>query len=106
MENFDIEKYEMMKPHERSLLDLVESISGRCSKSIVTVDKTCTIRLNYDVYPQVRAMVELSGNSLNTVVNELLTVSLAAVTSNLDDERLQALEKIAEPIRKQMLGVK
>lgn len=103
MDIFNIEKYEKMQRHERSLVDLVESISGRCSKDTVAVDKSCTIRLNYDVYPQVKAMVDLSGNSLNTVVNELLTISLAAVISNLDDERLQALNNAAEPIKKQML---
>lgn len=106
MDMFDIEKYEKMKPHERSLVDLVESISGQCSKDIIAVDKSCTIRLNYDVYPTVKAMVDLSGNSLNTVVNELLTVSLAAVVSNLNKEQLKALNDAAEPIRKQMLEVK
>ena len=106
MDIFDIENYEKIPPHQRSLVDLVESISGRCSKDIVAADKVCTVRLTYETYPQVKAIVDLSGNSLNTVVNELLTVALAAVISNMKDEALQTFLDVATPIKAQMLEVK
>jgi hypothetical protein len=106
MDIFDIENYEKIPPHQRSLVDLVESISGRCSKDIIAADKVCTVRLNYDTYPQVKAIVDLSGNSLNTVVNELLTVALAAVISNMEGEALDTFIAAAEPIKKQMLEAK
>ncbi len=106
MDIFDIENYEKIPPHQRSLVDLVESISGRCSKDIIAADKVCTVRLNYDTYPKVKAIVDLSGNSLNTVVNELLTVALAAVVSNMEEEPLNTLLEAAKPIEQQMLEVK
>lgn len=106
MDIFDIKNYEKIPPHQRTLVDLVESISGKCSKDIVAADKACTIRLHYNTYPKVKAIVDLSGNSLNTVVNELLTVALAAVVSNMDEEPLKVLLAAAEPIKQQMLEVK
>lgn len=106
MDIFDIENYAKIPPHQRSLVDLVESITGNCSKDIISADKVCTVRLNYDTYPQVKAIVDLSGNSLNTVVNELLTVALAAVVSNMDDDGRKKLFDAAKPIEKQMLEAK
>lgn len=106
MEMFNIETYEKLKPHERSLVDLVESIDGNCSKDVTAASKLTTIRFNYDNYPQLKAISDISGNSFNTVVNEVLTVGIATLLSNLNEKQIQVIQEKAEPIKKEMLEVK
>ena len=106
MPKFGIEEYNAMPQHEKSLADLVSSVSGQCSKDVVAADKSCTIRLTYQTYPQVKAIVDLSGNSLNTVVNDMLIVALGYIKEEMGEEALKSLLEAAEPIERQMLEVK
>lgn len=106
MNIFEPENYHTLAPHERSLFNLIASVSGNCSMDAMAADKTCTIRFSYETYPQMKAIADLSGNSLNTVANELVKVALGTMLSNMDEEEVKTLFKAAEPIKREMLEVK
>ena len=53
-----------------------------------------------------KAIADLSGNSLNTVANELVKVALGTMISNMSEEEIKTLSKAAEPIKNEMLEIK
>lgn len=106
MKVFEPEQYHALAPHERSLFKLIESVSGNASMDTIAADKTCTIRFSYETYPQMKAIADLSGNSLNTVANELVKVALGTMLLNMNEEETKGLLEAAEPIKREMLEVK
>ena len=106
MDIFEPENYHNLPPHQRSLVNLISSVTGNCSMDVMAAEKSCTIRFSYETYPQMKAIADLSGNSLNTVANELVKVALGTMISNMSEEEIKTLSKAAEPIKNEMLEIK
>lgn len=90
MESFD---YNSLPPHEQSLLKLIASVNGKCDMDAMGIEKACSIRFG---------IADLSGNSLNIVVNELVQVALGTLITNMSDEETKTLLDASNVIEQEM----
>jgi len=105
-------KYESIPPHERSLKRIVESMRDDEPTQTSGLEKTSTIRFNDQTYPRIKAIANISGNSLNSVVNELVQIAVGEVISQMTDEEvtrfakesLAVLEEWVDDVNKNGLG--
>ena len=99
MESFD---YNSLPPHEQSLLKLIASVNGKCDMDAMGIEKACSIRFGTTTYPKIKAIADLSGNSLNIVVNELVQVALGTLITNMSDEETKTLLDASNVIEQEM----
>ena len=85
--------YYAIPPHERSLKRIVDSMREDPPQQTSGLERTSTIRFNDQTYPRIKAIANLSGNSLNSVVNELVQVAIGVVISNMGDEEVKRFNK-------------
>lgn len=78
--------YDAIPPHQRSLDRIIDSMRQDPPNYISGLEKTTTIRFNDQTYPRIKAIANLSGNSLNSVVNELVQVAIGEVLSSMTHE--------------------
>ena len=64
----DFPEYEDAKPHEQSLMHLMSCVNGKYESDYMGLQKAQSIRFTYDTYPKVKALADMSGNSLNIVL--------------------------------------
>ena len=85
--------YDATPPHERSLNRIIDSMREDPPIQTSGLEKTSTIRFNDQTYPRIKAIANLSGNSLNSIVNELVQVAIGVVISNMGDEEVKRFNK-------------
>ena len=101
MDSFD---YNSLPPHERSLHNLIASVNGKCDMDAMGIEKACSIRFGTTTYPKIKAIADLSGNSLNIVVNELVQVALGTLIANMSDEEIKTLIDTSSVIEQEMFA--
>lgn len=89
---------------EQKLLMLMGGVSGKYKSDYFGVEKSQSIRFTSSSYPKVKALAELSGNSVNTIVNDMIEVAFGAIMQNLTDEDSQNLFNKECAIREEWLG--
>ena len=96
--------FNSLPPHERTLQYLVASITEmpRVDDSS-THEKSTTVRFNYNNYSKVKAIANISGNSLSSVVNDLVEVAHAAVIANLSDEEIDRMNGEILAVHQQLI---
>lgn len=73
-------------PHEQRLLMLVSGINGKYKSDYMGMEKAMSVRLNANNYPRVKALADLSGNSMNLVINDLIEVAYGVIMENASEE--------------------
>ena len=99
MTSFD---FDALPPHEQSLLKLISSVNGTCEMDAMGIEKACSIRFGTDNYPKIKAIADLSGNSLNIIVNELVQVAIGTLISNMNEEEIKTLIDASKVIEQEM----
>lgn len=88
-------EYDDFLPHEQSLLHLMACVNGNYKSDYIGMEKSHSIRFTGDTYPKVKALAEMSGNSVNIIVNDLVKLAYGVVMENLpekDGEKLYSEE--------------
>ena len=83
--------FDELPEHKKRLVTFVDSLRGDCDVSHFGMEKAMSIRLDSSNYPKIKAMANISNNSLNVIINDLLGVALGYVDENLSDEDLTRL---------------
>lgn len=96
--------YYAIPPHERSLKRIVDSMREDPPEHTSGLERTSTIRFNDQTYPRIKAIANLSGNSLNSVVNELVQVAVGVVISNMTDEEVTRFAKESSAILEEWIA--
>ena len=99
MTSFD---FDALPPHEQSLLNLISSVNGTCEMDAMGIEKACSIRFGTATYPKIKAIADLSGNSLNIIVNELVQVAIGTLISNMNEEEIKTLIDASKVIEQEM----
>lgn len=76
---------------EQRLLMLIGGINGKYKSDYHGMEKAQSIRFSSTNYPRVKALSDLSGNSINSVVNDLVEVAYGVIQQNADDASSQKL---------------
>ena len=71
---------------EQKLLMLMGGVSSKYKADYFGMEKSQSIRFTSSSYPKVKALAELSGNSVNTIVNDMIEVAFGAIMENLSEE--------------------
>lgn len=79
-------EFDERAPHEQRLLMLVSGINGKYKSDYMGMEKAMSVRLNANNYPRVKALSDLSGNSMNLVINDLIDVAYGVVMENASEE--------------------
>ena len=96
--------FDSLPPHERTLQYLVASITETpYVDDSSTHEKSTTVRFNYNNYSKVKAIANLSGNSLSSVVNDLVQVAHASVIANLSDEEIDRMNGEILAVHQQLI---
>lgn len=95
--------YDDYLPHEQSLLHLMSCVNGKYSSDYFGVQKAQSIRFHAGTYPKVKALADMSGNSINIIVNELVTLAYGVVMENLGEKAGDKLFAEECRIRKEWL---
>lgn len=80
-------------PHEQSLLHLMSCVNGSYKSDYLGMHKTNSIRFTVETYPMVKALAEMSGNSINIIVNQMIKVAHGVLGENLKPEELEELQQ-------------
>lgn len=79
-------EFDERSPHEKRLLMLIGGIEGNYKSDYHGMEKAMSVRLNHGNYPRVKALADLSGNSMNLVINDLIEVAYGAIMENASEE--------------------
>ncbi len=90
--------FDLLPSHEKSLMNIISSIKGECSMDAFGMEKACSIRFDHRNYPQLKAISNLSGNSLNIVANEVVRIGLGLIIENMDGADASMLSAESEKI--------
>lgn len=71
--------------HEQRLMMLVGCINGSYKTDYMGMERAISIRLNYANYPRVKALADLSGNSMNLIINDLVEVAYGVIMENASE---------------------
>lgn len=77
--------------HEQRLMMLISGIKGNYKTDYMGMEKAMSVRLSAMNYPKVKALSNLSGNSLNLIINDLVEVAYGVIIDNASDESAQEL---------------
>lgn len=72
--------------HEQRLMMLIGGITGNYKSDYHGMEKAMSVRLNANNYPRVKALADLSGNSMNLVINDLIEVAYGVIMENATEE--------------------
>ena len=76
---------------------LIGGISGEYKTGYIGMERPMSIRLNVKTYPMVKALSNLSRNSMNLVINDLIEVACGVMLENMkESERDLFLKEVAE----------
>lgn len=79
-------EFDERAPHEKRLMMLIGGITGNYKSDYFGMEKAMSVRLNSSNYPRVKALADLSGNSMNLVINDLIDVAYGVVMENASEE--------------------
>lgn len=79
-------EFDERSPHEKRLLMLIGGIEGNYKSDYHGMEKAMSVRLNHANYPRVKALADLSGNSMNLVINDLIEVAYGVIMENASEE--------------------
>lgn len=79
-------EFEERAPHEQRLMMLIGGINGNYKSDYMGMEKAMSVRLNANNYPRVKALSDLSGNSMNLVINDLIEVAYGVIMENASEE--------------------
>ena len=96
--------FDLLPPHEKSLMNIISSIKGECSMDAIGMEKACSIRFDHRNYPQLKAISNLSGNSLNIVANEVVRIGLGLIIEKMSGEDASMLNAESEQIFNEWLA--
>lgn len=71
--------------YEQRLMMLIGGVSGKYKTEYVGMERAMSIRLNAKSYPMVKALSNLSDNSMNTVINDLIEVAFGVMVENMKE---------------------
>ena len=100
----DFPEYEDAKPHEQSLMHLMSCVNGKYESDYMGLQKAQSIRFTYDTYPKVKALADMSCNSLNIIVNDLVKLAYGVLMDNLSNEDSDKLFNKECLVRKEWLS--
>ena len=95
--------YDDFLHHEQSLLHLMSCVNGKYKSDYWGVQKTQSIRFTTDTYPKIKALADMSGNSINVIVNDLVKLAYGVVIENLGEKDSDTLFAEECRIRKELL---
>ena len=84
-------QFEERPQHEQRLMMLIGGITGNYKSDYMGMEKAMSVRLNANNYPRVKALADLSGNSMNLVINDLIEVAYGAIMENAKEENSDTL---------------
>lgn len=87
----DAIQFEERPQHEQRLMMLIGGITGNYKSDYMGMEKAMSVRLNANNYPRVKALSDLSGNSMNLVINDLIEVAYGAIMENATEESSDTL---------------
>lgn len=94
-----------LSEHEQLLLKLISGATGDYQTSDgIGASKGVTVRFNSITYPKIKALADLSGNSLNSVVNDLVEVAYGVMLDNMKDETVQILNQAESVVLGEVWG--
>lgn len=96
--------YDDYLPHEQSLLHLMSCVNGKYSSDYFGVQKAQSIRFTVSTYPKVKALADMSGNSINIIANELINLGYGVLMENLNDKARDRLFEEECRIREEWLN--
>lgn len=79
-------QFDERPPHEQRLMMLIGGINGNYKSDYMGMERAMSVRLNYANYPRVKALADLSGNSMNLVINDLIEVAYGSIMENATEE--------------------
>lgn len=79
-------EFDERAPHEQRLMMLIGGINGNYKSDYMGMEKAMSVRLNANNYPRVKALADLSGNSMNLVINDLIEVAYGVIMENASEE--------------------
>jgi hypothetical protein len=81
-----------LSEHEQLLLKLISGANGNYQTlEGIGASKGVTVRFNSITYPKIKALADLSGNSLNSVVNDLVEVAFGIMIDNMSEDTASKL---------------
>lgn len=83
--------FEQRPPHEQRLLMLIGGVAGKYKTDYMGMERPLSIRLNCKTYPMVKALSNLSTNSMNLVINDLIEVAYGVMLENMAEEEAKVL---------------
>lgn len=87
--------------YEQRLMMLIGGITGNYKTDYMGMEKAMSVRFNASNYPKVKALSDLSGNSINLVVNDLIEVAYGVIMENASDESGEQLFRTECSIREE-----
>lgn len=94
-----------LSDHEQLLLKLIGGATGNYHTSEgIGASKGVTVRFNTVTYPKIKALADLSGNSLNSVVNDLVEVAYGVMIDNMKNETAETLIQAECIVRGEVWG--
>lgn len=84
------------KRYEQKMLMLIGGVNGNYKTDYMGMERALSVRLNCLTYPKVKALSNLSGNSMNLVINDLIEVAYGVMIENMSDsdsDKLYAEER-------------
>lgn len=94
-------EFDERNKHEQRLMMLIGGITGNYKVDYMGMEKAMSVRLNAGNYPKVKALSELSGNSMNLVINDLIEVAYGSIMENAPEESSDKLFDTECSIREQ-----
>jgi len=90
--------YDNLEPHEQITQDLISSVNGTCKMDGFGMEKSVSVRYDYYNYPHLKAISNLSGNSINIIANRLVKLGLATMQAEMKPEEFEKLDKEAKAV--------
>lgn len=90
--------FDKLSEKQKKIQILADMVRGTVKKEEFGMEKSVSIRLNSKLYPLIRALADNSGTSMNTLVTELLEVSLDVLFENLNEDEEKNIREQAQAI--------
>jgi hypothetical protein len=86
-------EFNEMSRHDQSLEALTSVLHGAKRSGGSPVEHSLSIRLDIYNYPRVKTLSELSGSSMNQIINDMLDVAYATTLSAMNEADATALKQ-------------
>lgn len=97
------QQYDQLTDREKKVRLLADMVRGTTEKEQFGMEKSVSIRLNSKLYPLIRAIADSSNTSMNTLILEMLDISLDILFDNLNEEEIKDIKENASAIHNDWL---